>query len=55
MLKGQVRSFDEENLRQGTSGDMDWLLRELGASELILPPPPLRLPSELNGPTSAVV
>ena len=54
LLKGQVRSFDEENLRQGTSGDMDWLLRELDASELILPPPPLRLPSELNGPTSAV-
>ena len=54
LLKGQVRSFDEENLRQGTSGDMDWLLRELGANELILPPPPLRLPSELNGPTSAV-
>lgn len=54
LLKGQVRSFDEENLRQGTSGDMDWLLRELGANELILPPPPLRPPSELPGPTSAV-
>ena len=53
LLKGQVRSFDEENLRQGTSGDIDWLLRELDASELILPPPPRRPPLEFPGPMSA--
>lgn len=54
LLKGQVRAFDEENLRLGTSGDINWLLHELDAGELIQPPPPLRPPTELPGQPSPV-
>lgn len=48
LLKGHVRQFDEEHLRRGTTGDINWLLHELGAHELIFPPPPVRAPA--HGP-----
>lgn len=54
LLKAQVRSFDEENLRLGTTGDINWLLHELGAGELIQPPPPLRPPTAGPGQPSPV-
>lgn len=42
LVKDQVRSFDEANLRAGTTGDMNWALRDLSLDELIFPPPPCR-------------
>ncbi len=44
MLKSTVRGLDHRHLEKGTVYDSDWLLRELGAEELILPAPPVRLP-----------
>jgi hypothetical protein len=46
MLKDRVRQQDEENLRTGSTGDLNWMLRELGADELIFDPPPWRPPPE---------
>ena len=42
LVKDQVRSFDEANLRAGTTGDMNWALRDLSLDELIFPAPPWR-------------
>lgn len=42
LVKDQVRSFDEANLRAGTTGDMNWALKDLSLDELIFPPPPWR-------------
>jgi len=42
LVKDQVRSFDEANLRAGTTGDMNWVLKDLSLDELIFPPPPWR-------------
>ncbi len=44
LLKERVRSHDERNLRAGRTDDINWLLRELGADEIIFDPPPWRPP-----------
>jgi len=46
LLKQRVRSHDEHNLRTGGNDDINWLLRELGADEILFPPPPLRPATE---------
>lgn len=46
MLKDRVRGVDERNLQTGGTRDPGWLLRELGADELIFEPPPPRPPPE---------
>jgi hypothetical protein len=48
LMKSRVRSCDEHNLRDGTNEDVNWMLRELGLTEILFdPPPPDREPSEL--------
>ncbi len=42
LLKARVRATDEQNLRLGRTDDINGLLRELGATEIIFDPPPLR-------------
>lgn len=42
LLKQRVRGCDEFNLRTGQDYDINWLLRELGAQEILFDPPPLR-------------
>ena len=44
LLKERVRESDEKNLESGDSADINWLLRELGAHEIIFDPPPPRPP-----------
>jgi hypothetical protein len=46
LMKSHVRGHDEENLRTGGTGDINWLLRDLGLDELDVPAPPLRPPPE---------
>jgi hypothetical protein len=48
LLKARVRSHDEENLRTGGKGDINWLLRELGMNEILFDPPPWRPPTDKN-------
>jgi hypothetical protein len=43
LLKQWVRRHDEDNLRTGRNDDINWLLRELGATEIIFDPSPPRL------------
>lgn len=42
LVKNWVRDFDRMNLSAGTTGDMNWALRDLGLDEWIYPPPPPR-------------
>jgi len=42
LVKDRVRDFDRMNLNAGTTGDMNWALRDLGLDEWIYPPPPPR-------------
>ncbi|MBI3850889.1 MAG: hypothetical protein HY298_11535 [Verrucomicrobia bacterium] len=44
LLKQRVRMHDERNLSTGRTDDINWLLRELGAEEIIFDPPPWRPP-----------
>ena len=44
LLKQRVRTHDERNLQTGRTDDINWLLRELGADEIIFDPPPWRSP-----------
>ena len=44
LLKERVRAHDERNLQTGRTEDINWLLRELGAVEIIFDPPPWRPP-----------
>jgi hypothetical protein len=46
LLKERVRGHDERNLRTGRNDDINWLLRELGADEILFNPPPWRPPPE---------
>lgn len=46
LLKQRVRRHDERNLETGRNDDINWLLRELGADEILFDPPPLRPPSK---------
>lgn len=43
LLKNRVRRCDERNLETGGSEDINWLLKELGADEIIFDPPPPRV------------
>ncbi len=49
LLKERVRSSDERALETGVVTDANWLLRELGAHELIFAPPPHRFPPPSKG------
>lgn len=50
LMKDRVRSCDEENLRTGGSQDVNWMLRELGLTEILLDPPPRRnAPAKVRG------
>jgi len=42
ILKDLVRTRDEMNLENGRSNDLNWMLEELGAHEIIFDPPPPR-------------
>ena len=42
LLKQRVRSHDERNLKTGRKDDINWLLEELGAAEILFEPPPWR-------------
>jgi hypothetical protein len=42
LLKNRVRAHDEENLRTGRTDDINWMLRELGVTEILFDPPPPR-------------
>lgn len=44
LLKQHVCRHDERNLATGHTADINWLLRELGATEIIFDPPPWRPP-----------
>jgi hypothetical protein len=46
LLKQRVRGQDERNLATGRTDDVNWLLRELGADEIIFDPPPWRPPRD---------
>jgi hypothetical protein len=46
LLKERVHGHDQRNLRTGREDDINWLLRELGADEIIFDPPPWRPPPE---------
>jgi hypothetical protein len=49
LLKQRVRMTDERNLRTGRTDDVNWMLRELGATEILFDPPPWRpRPPELS-------
>lgn len=53
LMKSRVRACDERNLRAGTNWDVNWMLRELGLTEILFDPPPAhraprRLPEELD-------
>ncbi len=42
VLKDRVRTCDQRNLESGRSDDINWMLKELGAHEIIFDPPPPR-------------
>jgi hypothetical protein len=44
ILKQRVRQCDEDNLATGRRDDVNWLLRELGLTEILFDPPPPRPP-----------
>lgn len=46
LLKDRVRSVDERNLETGGTADVNWLLKELGADEILFDPPPARAPAK---------
>ena len=49
LLKLRVHSVDARNLEEGTRHDITWLLRELGAHEIMFDPPPPRTPLQPAG------
>ncbi len=44
LVKTRVSHLDEDNLRSGRNDDINWLIRELGLTEIDFPPPPPRDP-----------
>ena len=44
LMKSRVRSHDERNLQTGGTADINWMLRELGLTEIMFDPPPWRPP-----------
>ena len=44
MMKQRVRGQDERNLKTGQTEDMNWMLQELGLTEIIFEAPPHRPP-----------
>jgi hypothetical protein len=44
LLKQRVQAHDERNRQTGRTDDINWMLRELGADEIIFDPPPWRPP-----------
>jgi len=53
LIKQRVRSHDERNLASGRTDDINWLLQELGLTEILFDAPPLRPlppPPQLQSP-----
>jgi len=48
LLKQRVRQHDERNLESGRSDDINWMLQELGTTEILVEPPPWRTPIRRN-------
>ncbi len=49
LLKKRVHGCDQFSLRTGQQYDANWLLRELGATEILFDPPPLRaIPKDMR-------
>ena len=49
LMKTYVRHQDEENLRTGGREDLNWMVRELGLTEILFNPPPPRVkPRQLD-------
>lgn len=44
LMKARVRTQDERNLEMGDTEDINWMLRELGLTEITFDPPPWRPP-----------
>ena len=45
MMKARIRTIDQENLKSGRTRDLNWMLRELGLTEILVDaPPPRNLP-----------
>lgn len=49
LLKQRVRHQDERNLASGRTDDLNWMLRELGTTEILFDPPPWRPPPPAPG------
>ncbi len=49
LLKQRVAGCDRRNLETGRSDDINWMLRELGANEILFEPPPRRSPARAQG------
>lgn len=44
LMKDRIRSLDERNRASGRQDDLNWLVRELGLTEILFDPPPPRPP-----------
>jgi hypothetical protein len=44
LMKSRVRATDAQNLRTGGREDINWMVRELGLTEILFDPPPPRPP-----------
>lgn len=42
LIKARVSNTDQQNLRNGTNYDCNWLVKELGLTEILIEPPPCR-------------
>jgi hypothetical protein len=50
VVKDDVSRCDAENLRDGTTRDINWVIEELGLMEILFPAPPLRARVNRDGP-----
>lgn len=44
LIKDRVSNTDQQNLQQGTDYDCNWMIKELGLTEILIDPPPPRSP-----------
>ena len=50
LIKNRIQAVDENNLKKGGNYDINWLVEELGLTEIHFPPPPARpRPAPLAG------
>jgi hypothetical protein len=48
-MKQRVTRCDLDNLEKGESKDVNWMLRELGLTEILFDPPPKRPRRNVSG------